>query len=53
VFYDIINKPPIDEACTVTFVELSFDSLDICEDKWLSKLNAQINIQSMILTLVK
>ena len=54
VFDDIINKPPIYEAYTVTFVEqLIFQSLDACEDKWLNNLNIQINIQSMILPRVK
>jgi len=37
-----------------TFVEQSsFNSLDTCEDKWFNKLNAQINIQGMILPCVK
>jgi len=48
------QKPPICEAYTVTFVEqTSFHSIDTCEDKWLNKLNARINIQSMILACVK
>jgi len=39
---------------TVTFAEQSsFNYLDICEDKWPYELNAQINIQSMILPRVK
>jgi len=43
VFQDIINKPPIFEAHTITFVEqTSFNCLNTCEDKWLNKLNAQI-----------
>ena len=34
VFHGIVNKPAIHEAVTVTFVvQLSFHSLDICEDK--------------------
>jgi len=46
-----VNKPPIHEAYTVTFVEEPNSlSLDFCEDKWYQKLNAQINIhQNMIL----
>jgi len=35
---------------TVTSVEQpSFHSVDTCEDKWLSTLNTQINIQSIFL----
>ena len=49
-----INKPPLHEAYTVTFVEQpSFHSLDICENKWYHLIDAQINIQNMILTHVK
>jgi len=34
VFHGIVNKTPIREACTVTFVEQPrFYSLDTCEDK--------------------
>ena len=45
-----INKPPLHEAYTVTFVEQpSCDSLDICENKWYHLIDAQINIQNMIL----
>jgi len=44
-----LNKPPIHEAYTVTFVEQPNSlSLDFCEDKWCHKLNAQIIIQNMI-----
>jgi len=45
-----VNKPPMHEAYTVTFVEQpnSF-SLDFCENKLYHKLNVQINIQNMIL----
>jgi len=49
-----MNKPPIHEACTVTFVEETNSlSLDFCEDTWYHKLNAQINIQNMILPQVR
>jgi len=45
-----INKPPLHEAYTVTFVEQpSCHSLDICENKWYHLIDAQINIQNMIL----
>ena len=54
MFHDIINKPPIYEALTITFLEQpSFHSLDVCEDKWFDKRNAHINIQSMILPRVE
>ena len=49
-----INKPPLHEAYTVTFVEQpSCHSLDICENKWYNLIDAQINIQNMILPHVK
>jgi len=49
-----VNKPPIHEAYTVTFVEEPNSlSLDFCEDKWYHKLNAQINIKNMILPRVR
>ena len=49
-----INKPPLHEAYTVTFVEQpSCHSLDICENKWYHLIDAQINIQNMILPHVK
>jgi len=45
-----INKPPLHEAYTVTFVEQpSCHSLDICENTWYHLIDAQINIQNMIL----
>ena len=45
-----INKPPLHEAYTVTFVEKPrCHSLDICENKWYHLIDAQINIQNMIL----
>ena len=54
VFNHIINKQPIREDSAFTFVEQpSFHSLDIYEDEWGHKLDAQINIQSMILPNVK
>ena len=44
-----INKPPLHEAYTVTFVEQpSFHCLNICENKWYHQLDKQINIQNMI-----
>ena len=49
-----INKPPLHEAYTVTFFEQpSCHSLDICENKWYHLIDAQINIQNMILPHVK
>ena len=49
-----INKPPLHETYTVTFVEQpSCHSLDICENKWYHLIDAQINIQNMILPHVK
>ena len=49
-----INKPPLHEAYTVTFVEQpSCHSLVICENKWYHLIDAQINIQNMILPHVK
>jgi len=48
--HSTINKPPLHEAYTVTFVEQpSCHSLDICENKWYHLIDAQINIQNMIL----
>jgi len=35
VCYDIINRPPMYETFTVTFIEQpSFPSVDTCEVKW-------------------
>ena len=49
-----LNKPPLHEAYTVTFVEQpSCHSLDICENKWYHLIDAQINIQNTILPHVK
>jgi len=49
-----VNKPPLLEAYTVTFVEQpSCHSLDICENKCYHPNDAQINIQNMILPHVK
>ena len=47
--------PPLDPPMyTVTFVEQpSCHSLDICENKWYHLIDAQINIQNMILPHVK
>ena len=54
VFHGILNKPPIDDSYTATFLEPpSFYSVDTCDDKWFNKLNAQINIQSVMLPRVK
>jgi len=48
------NKQPLHEVYTVTFVEQpSCHSLDICENKWYHLIDAQINIQNMILPHVK
>jgi len=47
--HSTLNKPPLHEAHTVTFVEQpSCHSLDICEKKWYHLIDAQINIQNMI-----
>ena len=44
VFDGILNKPFVYDCYTVAFLEQpSFDSPDACEDKWLNKLNAEIN----------
>ena len=49
LFHGNVNKPPIYEACTVTFVEESnFLRLNFCENNWYHKLKTQINIQNMI-----
>ena len=49
-----INKPPLNEAYTITFVEQpSCHSPDICENKWYHLIDVQINIQNMILPHVK
>jgi len=53
-FHGNVNKLSIHEADTVTFVEQpNALSLNFCEDKWYHKLNAQINIQNMILPHVR
>jgi len=53
-FHGNVNKPPINEAYIVTFVEEPNSlSLDFCEDKWYHKLNAQITIQNTILPRVR
>ena len=53
-FHGNVNKPPIHEAYIVTFpAEPKSLSLDFCEDKWYRKLNAQINVQNMILPRVR
>ena len=45
-----VSKSRIHEAYTFTFVEEpNSPSSDFCEDKWHHKLDAQINIQNMIL----
>jgi len=52
--HGIVNKTPLHEAFTVTFVEQpSCHSLDICENKWYHLIDAEINIQNMILPHVK
>jgi len=53
-FHGNVNKPPIHEAYIVTFsAEPKSLSLVFCEDKWYRKLNAQINVQNMILPRVR
>jgi len=48
-----INKPPLHEAYTVTFVEQpSCHSLDIFESKRYHLTDAQINIQNTILPML-
>jgi len=48
--HDTVNKPPLHEAHTVTFVEQSScHSLDICQNKWHHLIDAQISIEKMIL----
>jgi len=50
--HENVSKPPIHEAYTVTFFKQPNSlSLDFCEDKWHHRLNAQINIQNVILSL--
>jgi len=52
--HSTINKPSLHEAYTVTFVEQpSCHTLDICENKWYHLIDAQINVQNMILAHVK
>jgi len=52
--HSTINKPPLYEVYTVAFAEQpSCHSLDICENKWYHLIDAQINIQNMILPHVK
>jgi len=54
VFHGIINQPHIYETSTITFIETqSFHTADTCEVKLFDKRNAHINIQSVILPLVK
>jgi len=54
MFHGILYTTPVNDSYTVAFVEQpAFDSLDICEDKWLNNSNTQINIESMILPRVK
>jgi len=49
-----INKAPLHEAYTITFVEQpSCRSLDICENEWYHLIDTQIDIQNMILPHVK
>ena len=41
----LIKKPCISDCFWVIFIEqLSKKNLDLCEDRWLCKLNAKINI---------
>jgi len=49
-----VCKPPIHQACPVTFVEEpNSPSLDFCVDKWYHRLDIQIIIQNMILPRVR
>jgi len=53
-FHDDVNRPPTHQVYTVALVEeLVCLSLGFCKDKWYHKLNAQINIQNMILPHVR
>jgi len=53
MFHGAINKPPVYEVYTIVFVEqLSFHSLDTCQDKCFHKLNAPI-IDSIFLPRAK
>ena len=53
-YHGDVSKPPIHETYTVTFVEEpNSPSLNLCEDKWYHRLDAQINIQNMILPRVR
>jgi len=53
-FHGDVNRPPTHEAYTFSFVEEPNSlSLDFCKGKWYHKLNAQINIQNMILPCVR
>jgi len=46
MFHGILNRPHIHDSYTVTFAEQpSFNFLDNCEDKWLIKPNALIDIK--------
>ena len=46
--YATINKLPLHEAYTVTFVEQpTSHSLDICKNKCYHQLDAQINIENI------
>jgi len=52
--HDSMNKPPLHEALTITFVEQpSSHSQGICENKWYQLVDVQINIQNMILPHLK
>jgi len=50
----LTSSRPIPEDYILTFVEQPhFHSLNICEDKWCNRLDAQINIDSMIIPRVR
>ena len=52
--FDINDKPQIFDCYSVYFVEQpNHDTLDICEDKWLHRTRASINIQDIMLPKIK
>ena len=54
-FHSNADKPPIHEAYKSLLLLKNTNSLslDSCEDKWYHKLNAQINMQNLILPRVR
>ena len=52
--HSVQKMPKMSECFIVTFVEQpSYDYLDICEDKWLNKISASINMHRIILPRIK